>query len=336
MYHQYGRPQKSPLHQNKKRLPIKLLFAREPSLGIRVLFFILLSIGTMVFDYRHQLEWLRSTLSLLIVPIEYTIAWPVSFFHVLNADLSSRKALLEENTRLKAEHMLLQAKLQRLNSLEEENAQLRALLRSAPQTRSSKVLVAQQLSASPDPFIHEITLDVGTNQDVFTGQAILDSQGVMGQIIQVTPITSRALFITDTRSAIPVQNTRTGLRAILAGDGISNTLHLKHIPETADIKVGDRLICSGLGGYFPPGYPVGVVKQVSRHKGESFSTVTVTPFARFDHHQVLLIWPEQTVAPVAPIPPKTNNKEHANKPTSVPVPVPNTQSASADKNLTKR
>lgn len=293
---------------------MRLLFAREPSLGARVLFFILLSIATMILDYRQQLEWLHSLLSTLTLPIEYTIAWPTKLVNNVNSALTSHHSLLIENSRLRAEHLLLHAQLQRLSLLEEENAQLRALLRSAPQTHSSKILVAQQLSASADPFVHEVMLDVGKNQGVFIGQAILDSQGVMGQITHVTPLTSRALLITDTRSAVPVQNARTGQRSILVGSGLSDTLQLKHTPETADIKVGDKLICSGLGGYFPAAYPVGSVQKITRQKGESFATIIVTPFARLDHHQVLLIWPNQAVTP-----PQTESKpEHKELPKKSP------------------
>ncbi len=254
----------------------------------------------MVFDAHRNLEWARTSLSTLLLPIAYTIAWPSKLFHRLSDTLVTHKTLLKENTQLRSEHFLLASQLQRLNMLEEENTQLRALLRAAPQIRSSKVLAAQQLAASADPFTHEVMLDVGKNQGVFPGQAIVDAQGIMGQITQVNPLTSRGLLITDTRSAIPVQNARTGQRAILVGSGLDETLSLKHIPETANIQIGDRLICSGLGGYFPPGYPVGIVNAISKKKGEDFTTVTVHPCAHLSHQQVLLIWPEQKIELKAP------------------------------------
>lgn len=220
------------------------------------------------------------------------MAWPNQIASAFSQHVVTRNRLLKENTALKAEHLVLKSNLQRLNLLEEENAQLRALLHAAPQTHSNRVLATQQLAASPDPFIHEITLDAGSNQGVFTGQAILDAQGIMGQVIQVNPITSRALLITDTRSAIPVQIRRTGQRAILAGSGSSHLLYLKHVPETSDIKIGDTIVTSGLGGYFPIAYPAGVIKSIRRKKGETFAEISVQPSAQFAHHQVLLIWPE--------------------------------------------
>lgn len=246
----------------------------------------------MILDHRNHLTWLRTSLATLTLPVEYTIAWPTAAARTTNSHLVTRKNLLKENEALKAQHLVLQTELQRLNLLEEENAQLRALLHAAPQTHSNKILAAQQLAASPDPFIHEITLDAGKNQNIFTGQAILDAQGVMGQVTQVNPLTSRALLITDTRSAIPVQNRRTGQRAVVTGSGTSNLLYLKHVPETADMKVGDAIVTSGLGGYFPLGYPVGIIHSISKKKGEDFAVISVTPSAQLAHHQVLLVWPD--------------------------------------------
>ena len=247
----------------------------------------------MIFDHHYKLRWLHTVLSTIVLPIEYTVAWPTKIVNTLVTDITSRKKLIEENKKLREEHLLLQSQLQRLNLLQEENTQLRGLLRAAPKTGNYKILAAQQLETSIDPFIHEVVLDTGANQSLFVGQPILDAQGVLGQLIQINPLTSRALLITDTRSAIPVQNTRTGERAILVGSGLNNTLYLKHILETTNIQAGDKLVCSGLGGYFPAGYPVGVVKEIKKERGEDFALVIVEPTANLNHHQVLLIWPEQ-------------------------------------------
>ena len=180
--------------------------------------------------------------------------------------------------------------MQKLTLLEDENNQLRSLLGASPHVNSDHVLVAELLEINSDPFLHEMTLNKGNYQNIFQGQAVLDAQGVMGQVIQVGPLTSRVLLITDSRCAVPVQNLRTGERSITVGTG-TNYLHLIHIPETADIKIGDKFTCSGIGGNFPVGYPVGVVTSISKPKGEDFAKISLNPSANLSHHQVLLVWP---------------------------------------------
>ena len=116
---------------------------------------------------------------------------------------------------------------------------------------------------------------------------------------------STAMLITDTSHAIPVQVNRNGLRSIALGSGTINRLELPYIPNSADIQPGDLLITSGLGGRFPPGYPVAIVNAVQHDPGNAFASVVTLPLANLNRsHEVLLIWPEQTtlIEPVANIP----------------------------------
>jgi len=90
-----------------------------------------------------------------------------------------------------------------------------------------------------------------------------------------------------------VQIDRTGLRAIVSGTGSPDRLSLLFIPTTADIREGDMLFTSGLGGHFPADYPVGVVTSVERPPGEAFAQVFAAPKARLDRsREVLLVWHE--------------------------------------------
>lgn len=230
----------------------------------------------------------RTGLSILILPIQYTVDFPSKMANTIETDLITRKKLLHENILLKNQVFLLQSELQKMSMLEDENNQLRSLLGASPRIQSDQTVVAELLDISADPFIHEMTLNKGKNQNIRQGQAVLDSQGVLGQIIQAGPITSRLLLITDARSAIPVQNLRTGERSIIIGTGTA-VLHLLHIAETTDVRINDKYICSGLGGYFPAGYPVGVVTNISKPKGENFAQVSLTPSANLSDHQVLVV-----------------------------------------------
>jgi rod shape-determining protein MreC len=209
--------------------------------------------------------------------------------------LSTHDSLIKENLDLKAEQLLLKAQMQRLLALESENNQLKALLRSSTEVQG-KVLVAEILSIDTDPFVNQVVLDKGIRESIFIGQPVLDANGVMGQIIQVGPMTSRMLLVNDPHSGVPVQVTRNGVRAIAVGDAYTGKLRLANVPQTADIKAGDLLLTSGLGEHYPEGYPVGQVTSVVKDPGLQFATILVEPSAKLDRsREVLLVWPNKTV-----------------------------------------
>jgi rod shape-determining protein MreC len=240
---------------------------------------------------------IRSALSIIVVPIQYLVNWPVELIDRINDYLTSQHKLLDENTQLHNEQLLLQAKIQKFITLEKENAQLRALLSSSAHI-NARVLAAQILAVDLNPFDQQIILDKGKREGIYLDQPILDAYGVMGQIIDVGPITSRALLITSPHIAIPIQDSRNGIRAIAIGDGYSGDMKLMYVTDTTDIKPGDLLISSGLGLKFPIGYPVGIVKTVEHHTDERFAVIKVTPSAKLNlSRQVLLVWPEKLTSP---------------------------------------
>lgn len=257
-----------------------------------------LSIVLMVVDKRvDTFAQVRTALSIPIAPLQYVVSWPVKFVNNMERVLSSHDSLIKENLDLKAEQLLMKAQMQRLLALESENNQLKALLRSSKEIQG-KVLVAEILSIDTDPFINQVTLDKGSRDGLYVGQPVLDANGVMGQIIQVGALTSRVLLVNDSHSGVPVQVTRNGMRAIAVGDAYTGKLRLVNIPQTADIKVGDLLLTSGLGEHYPEGYPVGQVTSVIKDPGLQFTTILVEPSAKLDRsREVLLAWPNKTIQP---------------------------------------
>jgi len=118
---------------------------------------------------------------------------------------------------------------------------------------------------------------------------VLDARGLMGQVVELMPYTSRVLLLTDTTHSIPVQVNRNGLRAIASGTGNPERLELRHVADTADIKEGDLLVSSGLGQRFPAGYPVATVKEVIHDSGQPFAIVRAVPTAALNRSRYLLL-----------------------------------------------
>lgn len=255
----------------------------------------------MVLDHRTQyLTKVRSFFTVVVAPLQYVVSTPIHLVNNITLSVASRQALLKENSRLKTQQLLWQAKLQTLTALQNENEQLRALLSSAAKASMERIVIAQLLAVATEPLLSEVVVDKGQHADVYVGQAVLDAKGIVGQVIQVGPLTSRVMLITDMRSAVPVQDARNGVRGIVAGQGGLTNLSLIDVPPTADIKNGDLLVSSGLGGHYPAGYPVGVVNKVKQNMGEQTETIEVEPIAQLDRNQyVLLLWqPKPTVVDV--------------------------------------
>lgn len=263
----------------------------------------------MAADHRlGHLETIRSALSTVVYPLQYVVDLPASLGNWAADTLDKRVALVQENDRLKRQNFMLRTKLQKFEALQNENARLRDLLQSSGKI-GVRVLIGELLAVDMDPFKRLITLNRGSNDGVAAGQPLLDADGIMGQVVHVSPLTSTAMLITDPSHAIPVQVNRNGLRAIALGNGSPDQLEVPNLPNNADIQEGDLLVSSGLGSRFPPGYPVARVKSVVQDPSRPYAEVIATPAAQLERsREVLLVWREpEPVSPAAENPPQESN-----------------------------
>jgi rod shape-determining protein MreC len=265
--------------------------ARIPALGLRVIVLIVASLLVMYFDHReNHLDGIRRGISTAVYPLRLVVDAPVRFWQWINSSTTSRNDLELELGRLKAERLLTNARLQRLTALEAENARLRAMLDARSRVRD-EVRVAEILAVDANPYEHNLIIGIGSRDGVYDGQAIVDANGVVGQVVETGVVTAQAILISDADHALPVEVNRNGLRTIARGTGEFDRLELPFLPNNADIRAGDLLVTSGLGGAFPAGYPVAVVNAVTRIPQEPFADVTATPSAALDQvREVMLIW----------------------------------------------
>lgn len=259
--------------------------------------FCILSIVLMAIDHMSgYLDDVRSGLTLLVTPILIAADIPGREARQLEEIVSSRDEMQEYINILEQEILLQKTKTAKMAALTSENDRLRDLLGSAAKLQDN-VLVAELIGVDPDPAKHEVTIDKGSRDGVFVGQPLLDAQGLMGQVVSISFFSSRVLLISDLSHFVPVQVSRTNLRLIAQGTGASNELELMHVQNTADIKVGDLLVSSGLGDRFPVGYPVGVVNKVEHNPGRPFAVVTALPSALLNRSRhVLLVFTEEGLA----------------------------------------
>jgi rod shape-determining protein MreC len=267
------------------------LFIEAPALAFKTTLLIAASILIMLFDRREgALQPVRATLSVVVYPLQWAVDAPFALGRWVGENLASRQALIDRAEALQAQNLVDQVRLQRLAALEVENARLRELMSSSKRL-VERVAVGELLSVDLDPFRHRVVVDKGVGAGVYEGMPIVDSGGVMGQIVSVGPLDSQAILITDASHSLPVEVNRNGLRTIAVGTGDIDRLELPYLPNSADVREGDLLVTSGLGGRFPRGYPVGIVRKVTRDPTEAFARIEAAPAAALNRsREVLLVF----------------------------------------------
>jgi len=266
---------------------------RDTSPGLRLALLCIFSVGLMALDNQNQhLAGVRRILSASIYPIRVLVDAPSSFGHWIGDTLATRNTLIDENDELGRKLLIQNARLQRMAALQAENSRLRALLDSTAKV-GDRVLIAEIMSVDMNPFRHMIVVNRGSFDGVQVGQALIDSQGIIGQVIRDQIFSAEAILITDVDHALPVEVLRNRLRTIAVGTGDLERLSLPFLARNADVVSGDLLVTSGLGGTFPPGYPVGIVREVTSDVGEPFLKISAEPAAALNRvREVLLIMPE--------------------------------------------
>jgi rod shape-determining protein MreC len=267
-----------------------------PALGLRLIVLAAMAAGLMVADHRqHHLAAIRDAIATLAYPIQWTVQAPVAAWASMRDSFGTKARVEAENVRLAADNLVLRLKLMRFESLEQENRRLRAVRESSARV-VQRSLVAEIVRVDLDPFRQRVLIDKGTREGVFRGQAAIDANGIFGQVTRAGPLSAEVILISDPEHAIPVQVNRTGTRSIALGTGRSGLLSLPYLPQNSDVIVGDLLVSSGLGGVYPPGYPVGKVTSVVRDPGQPLLAVEAEPLAGLDRDpEILLVWFESKI-----------------------------------------
>jgi len=309
-----------------------------PALGLRLIVLAAMAAGLMVADHRqHRLAAIRDGVATLAYPIQWAVQAPLQAWSSMRESFATRTRVEAENVKLASDNLVLRLKLMRFESLEQENQRLRAVRESSARV-VQRSLVAEIVRVDLDPFRQRVLINKGTRDGVFQGQAAIDAAGILGQVTRAGPISAEIILISDPEHAIPVQVNRTGVRSIALGTGRSGLLSLPYLPQNSDVIVGDLLVSSGLGGVYPPGYPVGKVTAVTRDPGQPLLAVEAAPLAGLDRDpEILLVWFDNAVVdpeteadakPAASTPPaKQPSRQPAPQQAPTPPPTPATQGA---------
>ncbi|MCY4263984.1 MAG: rod shape-determining protein MreC [Gammaproteobacteria bacterium] len=290
----------------------KTLFIKGVALEYRVLAFLLLTVCLMFADSRFSyMDRVRFSLGFVITPVYWIANIPAQLTFWVDDVFVSRTDLLTENNHLREDLLVAQRELQLLESLARENSRLLEL-REATEMIEAEVLPAEIINLSPDPFLKRVLINKGAMDGVFVGQAMLDANGVMGQVDEVLPFTSWVLLITDFRHVTPVEVNRNGERALARGSrSTAIELDLEFVTQTQDMKAGDLLVSSGMGQVYPKNYPVARIVSVYADPGMDFAIVKARPLAQMarTRHVILVFEGVETVLPESLPVPQGNGAE---------------------------
>ncbi|NMP31939.1 rod shape-determining protein MreC [Thalassotalea sp. M1531] len=287
------------------------IFKHGPSPQHRLAFVLMLSAALVFFDHRMgSFEGVRGYLQSLVSPLQYMANTPKQLMTWAAENLITRKQLIEENQALKINELNYQQQMMELEIVKKENERLRSLLAS-PLRSDTKKMVAEILSVDSDPYTHQLVINRGANDGVYEGQAVIDEQGIVGQILHVGTTSSRVILITDVTHAVPVRVSRNGTRLVANGAGRIERLSHAHVPHSADVQSGDLLVTSGLGGKYPEGYPVSQVILVRKDESRPFAQVLSKPVAQIDKlRYLLLLWPNKPTSIFAPKPSEKSTNQN--------------------------
>jgi rod shape-determining protein MreC len=292
-------------------------FVRGASAFSRMVFFCALSIVIMAVDARlNYLSQVRQAVIGALHPFEVIANAPTEWFRDIKKYFSAHNQLVQENYVLKQQAFEHKVMLQRLSTIQAENVHLRSLLNGNIPIQP-KAILGEISHTGRDPFTSVVVVNRGSHHSIKAGQAVVDSKGVIGQVTRVFPFSSEVTLITDKALSIPIQIERNQLRAIAFGEG-NNSLDIPFLPTNVDIKVGDKLVTSGIDGIYPAGLAVATVTKIQQNPESPFAKIISTPIAEVSNHLQLLLLElpkEKEAEPIAePAPAETVDPEAKKSP----------------------
>lgn len=269
-----------------------LHFRQSNLTSIKLILFLAISIFFLIIDNNLEISnKIRKNTSYLILPI-YTLAEiPVKIYDDIVENLESRKSLINKNKILEKKVFIQSGIIQNIPSLKEENKRLKKLLNSSNPTKNSKILIAELIKVNLSPFSNKVILNKGSKSNIYVGQPVIDSMGILGQISEVNKEFSITTLITDPGHALLAINTRTEKRIVISGTGDNRYLKAEFISLNEDINEGDILVSSGLDDIFPEGYLIGEISKINKNLQKDFLEVTVIPSSSLtSNREVMLLW----------------------------------------------
>ena len=230
---------------------------------------------------------IRSGVNTVATPVRMVGAVVATPFNAIGNVFTNLSAPQETLSELKKQNEELTSELAQLTEAEKTAERLESLL-GLQSTYNLQSTAARIIGTTGDAWSQTVTIDKGSANGFEIGMPVCNSGGVIGQIIEVSAATSTVRLINDENSGVSAMVQSTRAQGILQGQP-DGTLMLSYVPADADVKVGDVIITSGLGGRFPKGLPLGTVSSVSRAANATYYTIVVRAISTAESNEEVLV-----------------------------------------------
>ena len=204
----------------------------------------------------------------------------------------------QENQQLRTEVAQLRVGLQQERALAEQSRMLQKLLDMRMET-PLKTTAAYVIAGAASPDFRTATIDKGTSDGLKPDMAVISPAGVVGRIILPTSRAAKIQLLIDRDAAAGAVTERGRAQGVVVGTGTS--LRFDNVSGTADLKIGDRVVTSGIEGIYPKGFEIGQIESIERRAGE-FSAIIIRPTVEFSSIEaVLVVMTESSLAAAAAV-----------------------------------
>jgi len=236
---------------------------RWHALAVGVLFLVLAGLIFLTSDPRVEISGAERLLRELLAPLESGLSAVTRSVTGLIESVSSFARIQEENRALRQEVAALKLQVRSLQSYADENENLRRIA-GVKARLPEESLTARVIARSHNQWFGTVTIDLGRNDGLSTGLPVINADGVVGYVQNVTARTAQVTLLTDPRSAVGGMIARNEVPILVegAGDPLGKEATVRALVGGAVMQVGDRIVTSGLSQVFPKGIPIGVITHV--------------------------------------------------------------------------
>ena len=253
-----------------------------------------ISILSIIIDLRYpSSNYIRIIMNDFIVnPIQYIVKTPWNFFDSFIEEEKTIDQLRLKIDKLEEENRVMKMNLQRIDILENEVNRLRSI-KSEMVKKIKNIKIAKMIQRNVIPNKESLRMSIGSKDSVKIGQTVMGTNGLIGQVVEVSMYSSKVLLITDVNSNVPAINTRTGKQLIIKGRAQDDFLEISFLKNNSDIRAGDLIVTSGQAGRFIASLNIGRVIEITRNEGERFATVIVEPSEYINNINEVIISPDE-------------------------------------------
>lgn len=229
----------------------------------------------------------RSGVTTITTPVRLAGSVVATPFNALGNVVSNLTASQETLSDLKEENARLTAQVAELSEAKNTADRLQELV-GLQSSYNFESTAARIIGGSSDAWTQCVTIDKGALDGLELGMPVCNAYGVIGQIIDIAPNASTVLLINDETSGVSAMDQRSRAQGMVRGQP-DGTLRLEYVSTDDDVRVGDIVITSGLGGVFPKGLPIGTVTSVERSDNDIYYTIVVRTQASTENNEEVLV-----------------------------------------------